>query len=79
MGKLLKGKFVKSIIKAIPFVGDIASNILDNNNTPEGKIDKKELPVVVIRMVLLAILVYLAISGKIEWSDAEQAKDFITN
>ena len=78
VGKILTGGFVKGIIKSIPWVGEVASNVLDDNGTESGKVDKKELPSTLIIIGIIAVLLYLALSGKIGWDEAEQAKDFIT-
>ena len=78
VGKILTGGFVKGIIKSIPWVGEVASNVLDDNGTESGKVDKKELPSILIRIGIIAVLLYLAMIGKIGWDEAEQAKEFIT-
>lgn len=79
VGKVLTGGFVKSIIKSIPIIGDLGGNILDEVDGSEaGEVNKKELPVTLARIGILAIVLYLALSGKIGWDEAEQAKEFIT-
>lgn len=77
VGKILTGGFFKTVIKSVPIVGDLASNVLDENGTKAGEVNKKELPVTLIRLGILVVILYLALSGKIEWTEAEQAKDLI--
>jgi len=73
-------KILKSfspLLSSIPVVGSIAANFLDNNSTKPGVMDKKELWPQLAQLAILAVLVYLVMSGKISWDDAEQAKDFL--
>jgi len=78
IGKLLFSKVGKSIIKSIPFVGDLATNVMESNNSAEGKLDKQELPTQLIRMAILIGILYLALSGKISFDDAEAAKQLVS-
>ena len=69
---------IRGIIKSIPFVGELGSNILtETANSPSGKVDKQDLVPTLIRMGVVIVLLYLAMSGKISFDDAEQAKDFL--
>ena len=78
VGKILTGGFVKGVIKSIPVVGDLAGNVLDEaDGTEAGQLNKKELPVTLLKVIILTIILYMALSGKIGWEEAEQAKDFI--
>jgi len=70
-------KKLSPLLSAIPGVGPIIANVLDNNSTPAGVMDKKELWPQLVQLAILAVLVYLVMSGKISWDDAEMAKDFI--
>lgn len=84
IGKMLTSKTGRLAIGWIPVVGDIADNILtevkgDGEGEVEnhsGKVDWKN-PQQIIRGVVVGILLYLALTGKISWEDADQVKDFI--
>ena len=65
------------LISAIPGVGPIAANILDNNSTPSGVMDQKELIPQLVSLGVLIVLAYLVLAGHISWSDADKVKDFI--
>ena len=74
----LKKPIVKGLIKSIPFIGDIADNVLTETNTsPAGEVDKGDLITKVIRLALLVGLLYLVFSGKLNMEDAEGYKEFI--
>jgi len=77
IGKLLFSKVGKGLIKAIPFVGDFAGNIMDENNSESGTVDQKELPVQMLRMAILGVLVFAVLKGWISFDDAEAAKDLV--
>ena len=67
-----------AILKSIPIVGDVAGNILDESEgTEAGQVNKKDMPSTLIKIGILAVLLYLAMSGKISWEDAEHGKEFI--
>jgi len=71
-------KILQKVAPAIPFgIGSIAENILNDNSTPAGEIDNNELGPQLIKIGIYIVLVYLVLSGKLTWIDAEQAKDFI--
>jgi len=70
-------KKLSPLLSAIPGVGPIIANVLDNNSTPAGVMDKKELWPQLVQLGILAVLVYLWLSGKITQDQAESAKDFL--
>ncbi len=74
----LKKPIVKGLIKSIPFIGDIADNVLtETANSPAGRVDKGDLVTKLVRLTLLVGLLYLVFSGKISFDQAENAKDFL--
>ena len=75
--KLLERPLVRAVLKSVPFVGDVVSNL--DNEAPVGQFDTKEAWYTTIRYVIIAALLYLVISGKISWEEAEQAKEFLGN
>jgi hypothetical protein len=86
VGKILTSKVGGLIIGSIPGIGSIADNILDEAKgdgkkevvSESGSVNWKN-PKQIIGGVITLILLYLALSGKISFEDAEQAKDFINN
>ena len=77
-GKILLSPIVKSGLSLIPFgLGSVASNILDRNGSPVGMVDTKTMPIKVMKMVIYAVILYLLLSGKIDLSQAEEAKNFL--
>ncbi len=80
-GKLLgflQKPAIKGLIKSIPFVGEMASNVLtETSNSPAGEVDKDDMIPTLIRMGVVIVLLYLAMSGRISFDDAQQAKEFI--
>ena len=87
LGKVLISQPIKNLLKIIPIIGPVAGNILDeskgvgfNEITSEpGEIDKENIVLNIIQSVVVAVLLYLAITGKISFEEAEKAKDFFTN
>ena len=78
IGKILTNPIVKSGLSMLPFgLGSLASNFLDSNATPTGEIDPKTMPVKIMKVVIYAVLLYLVISGKIDFSQATEYKEFI--
>lgn len=85
-GKILISKPIKNLIKVIPIIGPVAGNLLDevkgdgyNEIVSEpGQIDKENIVLNIIQSVVVAVLLYLALSGKISFEEAEQAKEFFT-
>ena len=84
IGKLLTSKLGKTLVTSIPIVGDPLENLLtetkgdgkDEVKSEAGKIDWSN-PQGIIRGVIVAVLLYLALKGHISWEEAEQVKDFI--
>jgi len=72
-------KKLSPLLSAIPGVGPILANVLDNNSTKPGVIDTKEAIPQVIQLVILAVLLYLAMKGHLTWDEIERAKDFISD
>ena len=69
---------IRGLIKSIPFVGEMASNVLtETSNSPSGKVDKEDLIPTLVRMGVVIVLLYLAMSGKISFDDATNAKEFL--
>ena len=78
-GKILLSPIVKSGLSLIPFgLGSVASNILDRNGSPVGMVDTKTMPIKIMKMVIYAVLIYLVLSGKIDFDQAEQAKELLS-
>lgn len=77
--KVLTSPVVKGILTKVPFgIGSMAGDLLNKNETSEGSMTKEKLLHSIIKMSIYAVLIYLAFSGKIDFDQAEQAKDFIT-
>ena len=69
---------IRGIVKSIPFVGEMFSNVLtETSHSPAGKVDKEDLIPTLVRMGVVIVLLYLALSGKISFDDAEAAKELI--
>jgi len=76
--KLLNKPLIKGIVKSIPFIGDLGTNILEETtNTKPGQLDKNELFYSLVRLGVLVTLLYLVFSGKLSMEDAEGFKEFI--
>ena len=76
--KLINKPLIKGVLKSVPFVGDVVDYITEGTfEAPEGVLDKNKLIYSTVRLALLCVLMYLVLSGKISFEDAEQAKDFI--
>jgi len=85
IGKLLTSRVAKGLLKSLPLgVGQIAGNILDEKKgdgkgevvSEAGSIDWKD-PATIVSAVATLVLMYLALTGKLTWEEAEQAKSFI--
>ena len=74
--KFLNRPLVKAVFKSVPFVGDIVDNI--ENDAPAGQLDIKQAWFSAVRLAIIGVLLYLALSGKISWEEAEQGKEFLT-
>lgn len=77
IGKFLNRPLVKAVLKSVPFVGDVVDNL--DNDTPKGELDVKQAWFSVVRLAIVGTLLYLALSGKISWEEAEQGKEFLGN
>ena len=53
--------------------------LTETSNSPAGKVDKEDMIPTLIRMGVVIVLLYLAMSGKISFDDAEAAKDFLND
>ena len=77
-GKIITSPLIKSAIGMVPFgIGSTLSNILDKNGTEPGTVDPQSFAPQMMKIAIYIVLVYLALSGKLTWEDAEQAKEFI--
>ena len=74
LGKILLSKVGKSAIKMIPIVGGPIGNILDDNGTEPGKIDKKDFKFTALRA---AIVVLLVIAFKMGWITMDEIGLFL--
>ena len=85
IGKLLTSKVGKTLIGSIPIIGDAAENLLTETKGEKGEVQSEPgkidwtNPQGIIRGVIVAVLLYLALKGHISWDEADQAKEFITN
>jgi len=70
-------KKLSPLLSAIPGVGPIIANVLDNNSTPAGVMDKKELWPQLVQLVILAVIIYFLLTGKITQDQAEGAKELL--
>ena len=78
IGKVLTNPIVRKGLGLIPFgIGSTITSIIDKNGTEPGQVDPKKLPVEIMKMIIYAVLIYLALKGSLTWADAEQAKQFI--
>ncbi|GAG88565.1 unnamed protein product [marine sediment metagenome] len=75
----LKKPMIQGLVKSIPFVGDVADNMLTSTDrTGEGQLDTKQLGFQLVRLAVLAGILYLVFSGKIDMDAAEDYKEFLT-
>ena len=76
IGKFLFSSTGRGLAKSIPIVGPLLGNILNNNNSAQGKIDPEEIKsdIAQVAMVLLTIA-YLA--GWISFDQANEGKSLI--
>ena len=56
-------------------VGDIVSNM--DNQSPQGEVDGRDSPYLIIRYLIIGVLIYLVLSGKIDIDQANDAKDLL--
>lgn len=77
-GKFLTKPAVKGLISLIPFnVGSAAKEFLDKTDTPEGQMSREKAMLHFWKLVLYAVLLYLVISGKISFDQAQDYKEFV--
>ncbi len=77
-GKIITGKIVAGAVKLIPFgIGSLAGNILDENGTESGEIDKKTIYPQLIKLAFYATIGLLIAFGKISPEYGEIVKDFL--
>ena len=80
VGKILTSTVSKSILSKIPFgIGSIASEVFNATDTPEGEMNREKLVHHLVKLGIYAVLLYLVFSGKIDFDQAEQAKEFLQN
>jgi hypothetical protein len=84
VGKMLTSKVGGLLVSSIPGIGPIADNILDEvKGEGKGEVASEagsinwNNPKQIIGGVVTLVLLYLALTGKISFEDAEQARDFI--
>ena len=72
-------KKLQPVIAKVPFgVGELANNILTKNDSPEGVLSREKLVHSLVKMAIYAVLLYMVFSGKIDFDQANEAKDFIS-
>lgn len=78
--KTLNKPAVKGTLGMVPFgIGSAITNILNvGPNSKPGEPEPTTFPQDMIKLVIYAILIYLALSGKITMDQAQDAKEFIT-
>jgi len=52
-------------------------DVVTNNETPEGNLSREQLANNIVKIALYAVLIWFVFSGKIDWDQAGQAKDFL--
>ena len=85
IGKILLSKPVKGLLKSIPIVGGLAGNVLDEVKgdgpgevvSEAGAIHKETMWPQIIGAVATLVILYLALTGKISWDDAKNAKELL--
>ena len=77
IGKLLLTPTAVGAVKAIPIVGPMLSNILDQNGSDAGSVDKRTIKSDIIAgAVVLVVIAYLL--GWISPEQADTAKEILT-
>ena len=80
--KILSGKVAKVILSKVPFgIGSTFSDLMTSSKDAgnSGTMSREKLVHNLVKMGVYAILIWLALSGKISWDDADQAKEFLQN
>jgi hypothetical protein len=71
--KLLSKPLVKGILKSLPIVGEVVTNVDNENKAKKGQLDLEELGQAIIRLVILISIII----GALSIEDAESIKDII--
>ena len=81
VGKILTSPIAKGIISKLPFgVGSMASEFMsDTTDAKAGNMSREKLVHNLVKLGIYAVLLYLVFSGKIDFDQANDAKDFIQN
>ena len=76
--RVINRPLVKGLLKSVPMLGDVVENLTESSfEAPEGVLDKIKLMFQVLRIAILCVLLYMVFSGKIDFEQAEQAKEFL--
>ena len=76
--RVLRHPLLKGVLKSVPIIGDVVENLTESSfEAPEGMLDKNKLMFQVLRIAILCVLLYMVFSGKIDFEEAEQAKEFL--
>ena len=79
IGKILLSPPVKGALSLLPFnVGAVANEMLSQTDTPEGEMNREKLLYHIFKFIIYGVLIYLVFSGRIDFDQAEQAKEFIS-
>lgn len=73
MKKLFAKPLIKGILKSLPFVGEVVTNVDAANGESRGKVDPAELVQAVIRLVIL----FAILKGILTTDEAEGVIDAI--
>ena len=81
IGKFLTSPIVRGALGAIPVAGPVLSNVLDEVREDQvsapGEVNKTTIVRDVVAALATAVILYLALTGKISFEEAEQAKGLI--
>ena len=73
------GKIVKAALELAPFnIGSFVKEIATKTDTPEGQVSREKLVFHIIKFIIYGVLIYLVFSGRIDFDQAEQAKEFLS-
>ena len=77
-GKILSSPVAKSLLTKIPFgVGSMIGDAMTSNESPQGVLNREQLANNLVKIGIYVVLIYLVLSGKIGWDEAEAAKEFV--
>lgn len=71
--KLLAKPLVKGVLKSLPIVGEVVSNVDAENERPKGELDITELVQALIRLVILIAI----LKGVMTTEEAESTLDVL--